>query len=56
LFKIGIRAATGFVPPAGVDVRYDAAVPLVGQMLLEPSREGAQFFGSKLRHGGFEFW
>jgi hypothetical protein len=36
---------TGFIQPPSLDVRFDAAVPGVRQILVKPACEGRQLLG-----------
>ena len=46
--KVGIRATGGLVQPPCLDVRFDATVPGVRQVLLKPTGESGQLVGGQL--------
>jgi hypothetical protein len=50
-FKVGICPASGFVEPPGTDIGFDAPVPRVGKVFLEPARESGKLLGAQLANG-----
>src|ERR1700729_490368 len=54
-FEIGIRTATGFIEPTGIDISLDATIPSVRQIFLEPPREHSKFLIPQMGYGRSQF-